>query len=244
MSSKSLIPTLAALLLTTCAGVAQTTAPGAVAPSDSVKPPSATAPDDSIKLQSAPARSKIGDYIFSGSLRVRLQNWDWFGTPGFNDSYTFGESLLRFGVSRSQSNLDQELELAVPALIGLPNNAVGLGASYKAANGGQDASIFPKQAFLRFKNIGASGNSLRVGRFEYGDGSEVTPKNPTLAALKSSRINERLLGSFGFSVVGRSFDGVQLMRDTPNGNLNLMAIRPTEGLFQLNGLDEVNGVNV
>jgi hypothetical protein len=194
----------------------------------------------------------IGPYTFSGSLRVRGENWNWFDTPGFDDHYTFGGALLRFGVSRSQPKLDQQLELAVPALIGLPDNAaapaprgqLGLGAAYYAANGGQDASIFPKQAFLRFKKLGGDGNSLRVGRFEYWDGSEVAPKNPTLAALKRDRINQRLLGNFGFTHVGRSFDGVQFMRNTPNANINLMAMRPTEGVFQLNGLGEVNGVDV
>jgi hypothetical protein len=112
------------------------------------------------------------------------------------------------------------------AIAPAPQGALGLGANYRAANGNQDGSIFPKQLFLRFKQLGSPANSLRVGRFEYIDGSEVVPKNATLAALKRDRINHRLIGNFGFSHVGRSFDGLQFVNNTPRGNFNLMAMRP------------------
>jgi hypothetical protein len=200
----------------------------------------------------APSAIKIGDYTVTGSLRVRPEYWDWFRTPGFDDSYLYGGALLRVGMGRSRSKLDEQYELAVPFLAGLPDNAIapapqgalGLGANYRAANGNGDGSIFPKQLFLRFKQLGSPANSLRVGRFEYIDGSEVTPKNATLAALKRDRINHRLIGNFGFSHVGRSFDGLQFVNNTPRGNFNLMAMRPTEGVFQLNGLGEVKDVDV
>lgn len=51
------------------------------------------------------------------------------------------------------------------------------------------ANIFPNQAFVRFKHLGGSeGGSLQIGRFEFLDGSEVMPSDPTLAALKRDRI--------------------------------------------------------
>lgn len=218
--------------------------------------PAASGPSSAPVTQPAkpvtPTPITVGGYTVSGSVRLRSETWDWFETPGFDDSYTFGAALARIGIARSQPKLDQHLELAIPALAGLPDNAIappprgqlGFGGNYRAANRGQDGSLFPKQLFLRFKGLGAPANSLRVGRFEFWDGGEVAPKDTTLAALKRDRINHRLIGNFGFSHVGRSFDGAQFVINKPNGNLNLMAMRPTEGVFQLNGLGEVKDVEV
>src|SRR5262245_24450055 len=47
---------------------------------------------------STPAPSnqlKIGNIDFSGSLRLRVENYGWWETPGFEDSYTFGAAILR-----------------------------------------------------------------------------------------------------------------------------------------------------
>jgi hypothetical protein len=44
--------------------------------------------------------------------------------------------------------------------------------------------------------------------------------------------------------VGRSFDGVQATYATPGGVANVMAMRPTEGVFQLNGLGEVADTDI
>lgn len=201
--------------------------------------------------KAAPASAPTGKWVLSGGLRSRVEHWDFFDAPGFDDSYTFNGTLLRYGALRQTKSNDIQLELAAPLLIGLPENAIapapkgplGLGGNYFAANGGQDASIFPKQAYVRFKGLGDAANSLRVGRFEFWDGSEVAPKNPILAAVKRDRIAHRLIGNFGFSHVGRSLDGAQFVRNTPSGNITVIAARPTEGVFQLNGLGEVRGVD-
>ena len=76
---------------------------------------------------------------------------------------------------------------------------------------------------------------LRVGRFEYVDGSEVTPKNASLAAIKRDRINQRLIGSFGWSHVGRSYDGLHYQWNKASGNLTVVAALPTRGVFQTDG---------
>ena len=201
--------------------------------------------------KAAPAAPPTGKWIFSGSVRSRIEHWDFFEAPGFDDSYTFNGTLLRYGALRQTKSNDIQLELAAPLLIELPKNAVapapqgplGLGGNYRAANGGQDASIFPKQAFVRLKGIGSAASSVRLGRFEFWDGSEVAPKNPVLAAVKRDRIAHRMIGNFGYSHVGRSLDGVQFVHNTPSGNFTVLAARPTEGVFQLNGLGEVRGVD-
>src|SRR5262249_22307265 len=68
------------------------------------------------------------------------------------------------------------------------------------------------------------------------DGTETTPKNATLAALKSQRVTQRLLGDFGFTDVGRSFDGGQYTNNfSSKDNLTVIGAVPTRGVFQVDG---------
>src|SRR6266516_2815515 len=81
---------------------------------------------------------------------------------------------------------------------------------------------------------------LKLGRMEFIDGTEVTPKDATLAALKRDRIAHRLIGNFGFSDVGRSLDGVQYVLNRSKLNFTFVAARPTRGVFQVDGWGELN----
>ncbi len=184
---------------------------------------------------------------------MRMESWDWFQGEASND-YTFLGSLARVAFSQSAKAYDWQLELAAPFLLGLPNDAVaagtqgqlGFGASYFVANNRNTnaAMLFAKQGFFRLKGIGGTdGQSLKIGRMEVVDGTEVAPKNATLAALKRDRIAHRLLGNFGFSHVGRSFDGVQYALNGSKLNFTAFGGRPTRGVFQVDGWGELN-VNV
>lgn len=187
----------------------------------------------------------------SGSLRLRAEQYSFFETPGYDDEYVFGAGLLRVSAAQKVSpNLDWQLELAVPMLFALPDRAVapaprgqlGLGGSYYAANGDTDAAtLFPKQAFVRYKS---GAHSIRAGRFEFNEGTEVVPKNASLAAVKNARIAQRLIGAFGFSHVGRSADGLQYLFNTPAINVTAAAFTPTAGAFNTDGLGEVDDVGV
>ena len=97
--------------------------------------------------------------------------------------------------------------MAAPILLGLPANAVasgpqgqmGLGAAYYVANdrSRNAAMIFPKQGYIRFRNLGGKeAHSIRLGRMEFVEGTETTPKDATVAALKRDRIAHRLIGNF------------------------------------------------
>ncbi len=196
---------------------------------------------------------KIGDVTISGSLRTRVESWDWF-QGNANNLYSFPGSILRVSLSQSAQKFDWQLELAAPILLGLPNDAVasgaqgqqGFGASYFVANqkNSNAAMVFAKQAYIRFKGLGGiEGQSLKLGRMEFFDGLEVMPKNATLASLKRDRIAQRLIGNFGFSDVGRSFDGAQYSLDRSKLNLTLLGARPTRGVFQVDGWGELN-INV
>jgi hypothetical protein len=192
---------------------------------------------------------KIGDVSFSGSLRARAEIWNWFDTSAADDDYVFGGALLRLSLSQQTEKLDWQIEGAFPALINLPEHSIapapqgqlGLGASYFAANGEQDASAVLKQAFIRFKGLGSDKPStLRIGRFEFVEGAETTPADPTLSTLKRDHIAHRLIGTFAFSHIGRSFDGAHYSRTNKTSNVTVLAARPTEGVFQLRSLYELD----
>jgi len=185
---------------------------------------------------------QIGNVTFSGSIRERVEAWDWFEPTTGNNLYGFSGTVVRFGFSQEHTNFDWNIEFEAPILLGLPNHAVnaaplgqyGLGGSYYSANDNNRnaAMIFPKQAFVRFKG---EHTSLRAGRFEFFDGGEVKAKDPTLAWLKNNRINQRLLGNFGYSDVMRSFDGVQFGYSNGPWNFTAMSAIPTRGVFQVDG---------
>lgn len=190
---------------------------------------------------------KLGDVTFSGSLRARMYGWNWFEPTAGNNSYIYSGNLLRFGFSEKLGAWDWSAEFAVPFLLGLPSNAtgtgpqqgaLGLGSNYASANRGNRnaAMIFPKLLFIRWDSIaGNPRDSLRVGRFEFNDGTEITPKNATLSTLKNTRIAARLIGTFSFSDVGRSFDGIQYVYTAPSDNFTFIAAIPTRGVFQVDG---------
>ncbi len=189
--------------------------------------------------------------VVSASLRTRGERWDWFGNDPAG-SYGYVGALLRVGLSQTRARASWNLELAAPALVGLPSDAVvpaprgqlGLGGTYSAANDGDDlpASVFVKQAFVRIgQPPSRGGHALRLGRFEFADGTEMTPRNATLAALKRDHIAHRVLGTFGWSHVGRSLDGAQYSFDRP-GRVNVTAIGalPTRGVFDVRGMSSLD----
>ena len=155
--------------------------------------------------QNAVARKplKSGKVVVTGSIRTRLEAWDWFQADTGDGTYAFSGNIFRISFAQSKENYDWQVEMAAPVLLGLPDNAtqgqLGLGATYFASNSRSQsaANIFPKQAFVRFKNLfGDSKQSVRFGRFEFVDGAEVAPKNATLVAVKRDRISMRLIGHF------------------------------------------------
>jgi predicted heme/steroid binding protein len=195
-----------------------------------------------VSAQDAAPPLKLGDVTFSGSIRERYEVWNWFEPTTGNNLYGYSGTLVRFGLSQKKEHYDWNVELEVPILLGLPEHAVnppplgqyGLGGSYYAANDNQQnaAFIFPRQAWFRFKG---AHSSLRAGRMEFTDGSEVTPKDATLASLKADRIGQRLIGNFGFSNVQRSLDGLQYAYTKDSWTFIALSAIPTRGVFQVDG---------
>lgn len=179
--------------------------------------------------------------------RTRVDAWQWFAAPPYNNSYGYVESLLRVGVAQRLHRWDWQLELSQPSILAAPDDAIspataqgqlGLGASYYAANiNSNAAAAFLKQGFARYDG---EVSSLRAGRFEFIDGQETRPTNTTIAWLQSNRIAHRLIGNFGFSNAQRSFDGLDAHYQAGAWNLTAMAARSDQGVFNMNGNPELN----
>lgn len=199
--------------------------------------------------QTAPAPDtpmKIGDVTLTGTLRSRVYVWNWFQGPAGESQYAYSGNYLRLNLAEKFNAWDWDAEFSTPFLLGMPTTAtapapqgaLGLGSNYFSANGNAQntAMIFPRQLFVRFRGLGGNeGTKLQVGRFIFQDGSEITPKSATLATLKRDRVSQRLLGDFGFSDVGRSFDGVHFSSTTASNDFTFIAAAPTRGVFQVDG---------
>lgn len=195
---------------------------------------------------------RVGPITLAGSLRVRGEGWSWFEATGADAGYTYGNALLRVGATYANPRVDVMLEASQPTILGAPSNAVatgpagqlGMGATYRVANGNTRAGLFLKQGFVRLKNVGAKGNMARLGRIEFVDGTEVAPTDSALAWVKRERIAHRVLANFAFSAAQRSYDALHVARSTPRYNLTVMAGMPTEGVFQLDGQGTLDDVRV
>jgi hypothetical protein len=188
---------------------------------------------------------QLGSVDFSATLRLRLYGWDWFQPAAGENAYAYSGDLLRLNFSRKLDRWDWDAEFAVPFLSDLPDKAtgaapqgaLGLGSNDYTANHSSRfaAMIFPKRLFVNFRDLGSQSSSLQIGRFEFLDGSEITPKNTALAAVKRDRAAARLIGNFAFSDVGRSLDGLHYSWATPSDNITFVSAVPTRGVFQVDG---------
>jgi hypothetical protein len=182
--------------------------------------------------------------------RSRVDAMQWYAATPTTETYGFVESLVRIGVAQHIKRWDWQLELAAPSDIDLPTDAVssvtaqgqlGLGGTYYASNtnNSNPAAAFLKQGFARYHFAG-TGNSLRLGRFEFFDGEESQPKNAGMAWLQTNRIAQRLIGNFGFSTAQRSFDGAEAHFGSGSYDITAMAARADQGVFNMNGNPELN----
>lgn len=180
--------------------------------------------------------------------RARNDTWDWFAAPPYSNTYSYLQSLLRLSMAQRIGRWDWEAELAQTWVGPLPNDAIsaasaqgqlGLGGSYYAANDDTEpAAAFFKQGFLRYH--GEGDRSLRFGRFEFFDGVETHPKDATMLWLQNNRMQQRVIGNFGFSDALRSFDGIDAHYGSGGWDLTAMAGRADQGVFNMNGNPELN----
>jgi alginate export protein len=213
---------------------------GAAPPQSLPAPTSMTPPKEN--------KHKVGPLDLSINWRTRTEGWNWFQGNAGNNEYPFFDSLLRVGIGQTRERVDWFVEGETASILGLPNDAavaapqgqLGLGGTYYAANSNQvnNTGGFLKQAFVNFKHLGRG--SARLGRFEFFDGMEVKPQDPLLANIIQNRISSRLIANFAFTAVQRSFDGGQFSWNSGSNNVTLFGARPTQGVFQVDGMSELD----
>lgn len=184
------------------------------------------------------------------SVRERTNATQWFSATPNPETYGHQDSLLRVGLVQIVGKFDYMLELGQSAELALPTDAVspiaaqgqlGLGGTYYAANGNDNypAAASLRQGFVRYR-FNREGSGIRLGRFEFFEGQEVSPKDPEMQWLQTNRIAQRLVGNFGFSNGQRSFDGLDLKFGGGTWDVTAMAGRATQGVFNMNANPELN----
>jgi hypothetical protein len=194
-----------------------------------------------------PLTPEAGPLDVAVNWRSRAEVWDWFEGNTGNSDYGFGHSQLRVSIGQKRSKVDWFVEGEAITVFALPSDAVapaplgqlGHGATYYAANGSENnASGFLKQAYLHLKQLGQT--NLKVGRFEFFDGAEARSSEPLVETIVNQRVANRLISNFAFTAVQRSFDGAQFQWNAGAHNFTAFGGRPTEGVFQVNAMKEVD----
>jgi hypothetical protein len=192
---------------------------------------------------------------FTLSERIRGEFVDWFRPPADAAApsahrYSFFASQLRVGARVTFPHLQLTVEMQDTRFANLPDDAslappignLGPGALYFShTRDSSQGEPFLKQGYLTFRR---SGLSVSVGRFEYSDGLETIPADPTLAWLKRVRLGERLVGPFGYTHTTRSFDGVRVTYDRPRWNATAFVSRPTAGGYEVSANREIDDVGL
>ena len=197
---------------------------------------------------SAPQGLTLGSLDVSVTWRNRVELWTWFDTPVGNNDYAFDNSLLRVGVGQTRKPFDWRVEVAQPTYFSVPDNAVaprrrralGIGRQLlrcQRAHSNQ-GTLFLKQAFLQFKQLGKS--TLKVGRFEFFDGTEAKIPDPTVRGWcsRASRIDCSRTKRFPWrsaAWTARCSHGAPAR--TPSAG---SAARPTAGGVHLDGWKELD----
>lgn len=206
---------------------------------------------DRIQPHPEPAHNALHPVRFNLIYRSRAEGWEWFAAPPYENSYGYVDSLLRLSLSQSLMHWDWKVELSQPAILDAPSNAVapgaqgqlGLGGTYYASsdNNSCPAAAFFKQGYIRYHFGGPHADrNIRIGRFEFFSGMEMHPRNSTLLWLQTRRIQQRLLGNFGFTNAQRSFDGADAHYGHGSWDITAFAARADQGVFNMNGNPEMN----
>ncbi|AFL87519.1 hypothetical protein Terro_1209 [Terriglobus roseus DSM 18391] len=197
-----------------------------------------------------PANAPSGKPVISVMLRERANATQWFSALPNAEQYGHGDSLLRVAIAQRIKRIDWQLEMSNSSELSLPTDAVspvaaqgqlGLGGTYYASNANNNypAAVSFKTGFVRYHFRHDTG-LVRVGRFEFLEGAETTPKNASLAWLQTNRMAQRLVGNFGFSNSQRSFDGVDIKVGGANWDLTAMGGRADQGVFKMSANEELN----
>ena len=183
--------------------------------------------------------------------RFRVETWNTFDKSiprDFEDNYTFYANRFRLGAGYKQSLFEVFGQYQVSSLSSLPDlPGFGTGVLYQTFNSGTETHMTKgtiNQLYVKSKIPSLEELSLKVGRFDYNDGLETIPTDPSLKWLKEFRISQRMIGTFDWSHTGRSFDGFQSAYDQPWYNATVTAVRPTQGGFQMDQDQTIHDIDL
>jgi len=193
--------------------------------------------------------------MLTGSVRTRDYEWSYFNpgpvkNGGSQNEYNYQANVLRLGLGYQRGGVKVFAEMMNPSLFDLPERAsapspvgaLGLGANhFQLSSQWVAATVFLKQAYIEIEKEGLH---IQGGRFDYGEGADSLPQDPQLRWVVLNQIQQRLLGDFGWGDVMRSYDGGKVRYGSGNWNATLMAGIPTQGVYDIHGMDEINRVNV
>ncbi len=188
-------------------------------------------------------------------LRARYEYFNYFNNNNnYDNSYGFLGINIRYNFMLDIDSNTYGMSLFIPYLSNLPRNSnsnvgpLGLGALYYQFSHSQNSNFIIKQLFADFnlykKNIKTENIELnktlrlKIGRFDFNDSNEILPVNSTLKWIRLNKIQQRLIGTFGFSHIQRSFEGFNLyfnnsVNNSERYNFTLFFGRPTFGVFDI-----------
>jgi len=185
--------------------------------------------------------------------RVRGELASWFRPPAGEappgaENWAFFANRLRFGATVTLPRItflvegqDVRLEsIPTKGTLPAPFGALGTGPNYflNTKHASQGETVL-KQAVA---TVRGRGFSVSGGRFEFSDGAEIVAADTTVRALVQTQIADRLIGPFGFTHVGRAFDGGKLAYDRPSWNVTAMGSVPTQGAFEVSANTELERI--
>jgi hypothetical protein len=192
----------------------------------------------------------------SGEITARNTYENWFQPASSNrdNSYDYFFTRTRLAIALRNPNIGVFVQAQDVHMFNLPENsialspqgALGFGATYYShARSDTDHSLIIRQAYLDFPKLFLKGLSVRIGRFDYADGQEVTyKKNPKVTWLKNARLSDRMIGAFDWSAYNRSFDGLQTTYDSEDFNLFISVTHPTQGGYENNAQKTISSINL
>jgi hypothetical protein len=218
--------------------------PGLILASISTTSPADTANPLSVDLgQSTRLKLEIFD-------RLRGEAVDWFGDVRIKDAvidrnsnYGFMGNKFQLGLRLNHEDwLESFVQFQDTTLAAIPRGAVGLGARYyENSEHINQNSGFLRQGNLKLKHAGAW---FSGGRQLYSDGAQGAASHKSLKWIQDNRLAQRLIGPVDYTHAGRSFDGGTLGYGTADYEISGFGFMPTQGGFDINGMDTITDINV
>jgi hypothetical protein len=145
--------------------------------------------DPSLKAQDAFAPIQLGQVTFTGSVRDRVENWEWFTPASRDPKYTFDGNTIRLGISENLKSFDWMAEIETPILLwriapvplnlaGRDYNLAGLGSYLVNAVGDCNVATAVARLHSSFTPIArAETRTLARKRRSFDAVSRATPRS-------------------------------------------------------------------